>query len=340
MKARSGISRFLLIFGTFWTAIVLGFDAFIIYSMVRQGATADWPSTTGRVLRSEIASHDDGDGTTYSAEIEYEYEVGGRRYESDRIRFAGFTSTSDRDFVERTVSRAPVGGSVPVYYNPEDPSEAVLTSGVAGEDFFIILFLTPFNVIMLGLWMLGGEAVSYALRRPPAGGAPIMRRGERVHVRLPRISPTFAAGLVALLISFVSIFIVGFLIGSDPSPTAISIVWACILLPAGTVYCWKQYRIGSGTKDLIIDRGESMVSLPLTFGRKEDVIVPLDRVRGVELERLEHRGKGETVSYTWAPALVFVDAAGARQEARIAEWHNEARATALAEWLREDLGVR
>jgi hypothetical protein len=339
MKSRSPISRFLLIFGTFWSAIVLGFDIFIGWSMIRQSATADWPTTTGHVLRSEIAGHDDGDGTTYSAEIEYEYEVDGREYQSDRIRLGGFTSTSDRDHIERIIARAPAGGTVPVYYNPDDPSEAVLTSGVAGEDYFIVLFLTPFNVIMLGIWMFAVEAISYALRRPPAGGAPIIRQGQRVHVRLPRMSPLFGAGLVALLISFISIFVVGFLIGSDPSLTAISIVWACILIPAGALYTWKKYRIGSGAKDLVVDRGDSMVSLPLTFGRREDVVIPLDRVRGIELERIEHRGKGSTVSHTWAPALVYVDPKGERQVERVAEWQSEERARALTDWLREELEI-
>jgi len=329
---------FFLIFGLFWTVLVGAFDAITIYGMVRSEQAKSWPAVTGTITHSEIERYTDSDGTTYSADLEYVYEVDGREYAATRYRFGGFTSSSDRSYASGIVRAHPVGAEVDVFYNPDDPADAVLSRGVGGSDYFIALFLTPFNIVMLGLWGIGIAAVYRKVSNAPAGGVPIARRPTSIHVRLPRISTLVAAGVTALVISFISIFVVAFVFGfGDISTTVIGVVWACVLVPAVVVFLWKKLRIGSGARDLIIDRDDRMLSLPQTFGRKEDVIVPVEGITSVEVQQIAHRGSKGGTSYTYAPTLHWTDDAGEPRSDKLAEWMSESRAEAFAEWLREQI---
>lgn len=66
----------------------------------------------------------------YGADVRYEYEVGGRRYTSERIALANVAS-SDRSAAEGLVARYAEGTAVEVSFDPDDPASAVLErSGV------------------------------------------------------------------------------------------------------------------------------------------------------------------------------------------------------------------
>jgi hypothetical protein len=329
---------FLLVFTLFWTAIVSVFDVFLISGAVRQARAESYPTVEGEITRSEITEHyDSEDGTTYGADLAFTYDVGGVAYTSEKYRY-GEMSSSDRSIAAGIVSAHRVGARVTVYYNPRKPDDAILQPGIAGQDLFLALFLTPFNIVMLALWFGVGGVVWRTFHKPPAGGVAIVNRGGRVFVRLPRISPLAAGAATALAISFVSIFVVGFGFGFDPSMPVIGAVWTVVLLGAGGVYFWRKLVVGSGAKDLVIDDGAGMLSLPQTFGRDTDVIVGLDAVTGVDVKQNEHRDSDGDTSYTYAPELVWTGDGGGEQRGRLADWNDEERAHAFAGWLRERLG--
>ncbi|UCD75213.1 MAG: DUF3592 domain-containing protein [Phycisphaerales bacterium] len=337
IKRSRGIG-FLMFFGLFWTAIVGSFDVFVGYSAYRQTKAESFPTVSGVILSSGISSHQstDSDGhttTQHKAEITFSYEVVGVSYTGDTYRFGAFSS-SDRGHAEGVIARYPEGAEVEVHYNPADPSEAVLEVGIGAMQMFLFLFLTPFNLIMLWLWGVNIGAVRRMITRPPAGGVPIVMRGATTHVRLPRISPLTAAGAAALAVSFISIFIIAFGTGMDPPMWAVQVVWAAALGLAMLVYFWRTYLVGSGAKDLVIDDGAGMLSLPQTFGRKEDVIVAMAAVDAVEVRTITHHSSKGGTSYTYAPELSWRDEGGELQRDRLAEWHDEARAKAFVDWLR------
>jgi hypothetical protein len=53
----------------------------------------------------------------------YAYQVEGQSYQSQRIYFGGEVGGSAMTGV---IKKYPVGAQVPVYYNPQNPAEAVL----------------------------------------------------------------------------------------------------------------------------------------------------------------------------------------------------------------------
>jgi Protein of unknown function (DUF3592) len=67
---------------------------------------------------------------TYKTDVTYRYKVRDHDYSSERITLADFSSTAGR--AQGIVNRYPDGSSVTVYYNPVDPSDAVLERGGTG----------------------------------------------------------------------------------------------------------------------------------------------------------------------------------------------------------------
>jgi hypothetical protein len=320
----------LVIFGLIWTMFVGAFDGFILYNQYRQLRATRFPQTTGTVTHSEVTRHRGSKGgTTYGVRIEYTYTVNGVRFDGDRYRY-GVGSSSDSQWAHEAVRNHPADSAVTVYYNPANPGDAVLRPGTDGADLFLFLFLTPFNMVMLGLWAGAFSALRSKFRQPVAGGVKWSDDGRRIRVRLPRYSPLVSCLAVIGIGSFISIFVVGISTGFHPSMRAILAVWV-ILLGAGiAVAAWQRAKESRGNADLVIDQVERTVELPATFNRKQRQIVSCSAISGISLETIEHRGSKGGRSYTYAVTLQH---GGSRE--KLTDWYDQQRAENLAAWLRE-----
>ncbi|HEX5386470.1 MAG TPA: DUF3592 domain-containing protein [Gemmatimonadales bacterium] len=92
--------------------------------------TRHWPSTAGRLTDAYVLKyHHMRSGPGYGARVEYEYDVGGRRYRaSQRVIGAVEYATPARASAELAdLEHAPLR----VYYDPANPADAVLRPGIA-----------------------------------------------------------------------------------------------------------------------------------------------------------------------------------------------------------------
>ncbi len=100
-------------------------------------AAKDWPTVDGKVMTSEISRTRSRSGrrrrsrNMYSADIVYEYSVDNIIYRSERVSFGDYRSSSPAHARE-VVDNYPVGASVRVYFDPENPATAVLEPGTMG----------------------------------------------------------------------------------------------------------------------------------------------------------------------------------------------------------------
>lgn len=142
-----------LIFGPLF--LVVGYVvAFMFGKPILDNARAsrDWPQVTGTITKSEVHRSRKKGSTMYSAEVVYDYTVEGKKLEGDTVWFGGNYRTSSDRGARDVVSRYPVGKQVPVFYNPQDPTLAVLESGA---------FLTSYVVFGIGLaFMIAGGLVT------------------------------------------------------------------------------------------------------------------------------------------------------------------------------------
>lgn len=332
-----GAVGFLLMFGLFWTGITGAFDVFIGYNIWRQMQAESWPTVAGEVTRSEVESSSDSDGTTYSAEISFRYEVSGQPYEADTWRFGAWGS-SDSSEARDVVKRYPVGQSVEVRYNPDDPASAVLEAGVQGMDLFLLLFMTPFNMVMLGFWYVGLAKLLPRRATPAVGRARVVESIDRVRVIIPSLPPIAVAGIVAGVMSFIMIFIVGFGFGFNPPAWVITGTWAVVLGLAIVAGMIQFYRKRAGLTDLVLDSRHQMASLPTSSLFANGPLVAFERFTRTRIDRITHRHKNST-STSYKLWLHYRDDAAAEQAVSICDWPERAESQQLADWLNDRLSI-
>ncbi|RME88469.1 MAG: DUF3592 domain-containing protein [Anaerolineae bacterium] len=108
-----------------------------LFTMTKDAGSAEWPATEGTVIYATVEettrTYYGGKGrrttrTVYTPRIEYRYTVDGQTYTNTTIG----AETSDIRSGIYAGEYAP-GKPITVYYNPENPSDAVLVTGVAGS---------------------------------------------------------------------------------------------------------------------------------------------------------------------------------------------------------------
>jgi hypothetical protein len=97
-----------------------------LYTLHKLSASRNWSQGTGTITKAKLVTdHDSEDGTTYSVAVSYDYIVNGVRHTGKRTGFVG-VSYAQKKRAEAEIERYPVNASVPVYFNPGEPADAVL----------------------------------------------------------------------------------------------------------------------------------------------------------------------------------------------------------------------
>ena len=119
----------------------------------RAVASARWPTTAGKVVRSETSEQHDVDrktrdvSVTYSADTVIQYAAGGKAYTTNLIHIGQTLGSGDESDAELQRLRYPVDGAVSVRYDPAHPWIAVARPGLHAEAFWLpgagLAFLLP-----------------------------------------------------------------------------------------------------------------------------------------------------------------------------------------------------
>jgi hypothetical protein len=87
----------------------------------------NWPVTQGTIISSNLQRKPGGEeGDYYHAQITYNFTVEGIVYTSSIVNIGEQGWSTARYYYERLVQKYSVGKTVSVYYNPKNPSQAVL----------------------------------------------------------------------------------------------------------------------------------------------------------------------------------------------------------------------
>ena len=280
-------------------------------------------------MKSEVKSTRGRKGTGYQPQVLYTYQIADRHYSSTRVEFGDMKNTG-RKWAESIVNDFPANKEVRVYYDPNDPGYAALVTGVQGSELFMLVFMTPFNLIALAIWWGVGAAIHQRFRKPAFGGIQLTRSHDRVRVRMYDVSPLAAALLSIGGLSFVSIFIVGFATDMNPSMAVAIGMWVFLLGSGVAIALWRYRKTSSGRLDLHVT-GAGQVILPCNNGRKDPVALPLSEIREVRIKtEVTSSGRGRS-STSYAPTIIRADG----REEVLAKWYDRTKADGLAEWLEE-----
>lgn len=108
----------------------------------------NWASTLGTItktyMRQEVSY--ETSNTIYYPTIEYEYEYRGTTYTGSRINFGGSSGNSNYRKSEEILAQYPINKTITVYYDPNNPEEAVLEQkmGTGGKVMLIVGILFAF----------------------------------------------------------------------------------------------------------------------------------------------------------------------------------------------------
>ena len=124
------------------------FLTIIFFMRKRMATVSQWPSTMGSVIMSRIEQRSSSEGgyTNYPA-VQYSYQVGGQTYQSYKLApgpEVGGTGAG------KVVARYPVGAQVMVFYNPQNPSDAVLETKAPAQ-WLMWLMLILFDCVLCGV---------------------------------------------------------------------------------------------------------------------------------------------------------------------------------------------
>ena len=137
----------------------LGYVGYVTHKIRLAHRARSWPTAPGEILAARVEQKrtrtGNGNGYVYVANIEYAYEVRGRRYQGDTICIGGELDTSFEARAQERCRRYPVGRTVRVYHQPKDPqvcclepvSEMGLLGYAIGAAVTIIGFLISMKAI-------------------------------------------------------------------------------------------------------------------------------------------------------------------------------------------------
>jgi hypothetical protein len=133
----------------FFLILNVVFLGIIFFMRRRMAAVSQWPTTMGAVNASYLErrrSSNDSGSTNYPV-VQYSYRVGGQTYQGMKIApgpEVGGTGAG------KVVERYPAGAQVMVFYNPQNPSDAVLETKAPAQ-WIMWLILIIFDVALCGV---------------------------------------------------------------------------------------------------------------------------------------------------------------------------------------------
>jgi hypothetical protein len=118
-------------------------------------ASKQWPSTDGTITASYISTRTtdvETNSETCVANVSYSYCAGGKDYHANRVVWGGNIEGGLRK-VQAFLAANPVGGRVPVYYDPQKPESAILLRDRTGN--IILNLILSIVILLMGAGCLG-----------------------------------------------------------------------------------------------------------------------------------------------------------------------------------------
>lgn len=329
---KSGLSYplFLLVC---WTGLIGAGTYALLQTTVRQHLARKFSTTPGQIIRSEVGH---GYMVRRGVEIEYHYVVGGKAYTGHRYRYDDHNAAFEWEI---TVESHPRGSSQTVYYNPENPADALLQPGVDGGDLLLLLFTLPLNVLTFMLWRALLTRFWEKSRTRPAGGVRVLKQPGETRVSLADTSALEAGFYAMAATAFIAAFPVVIMAGFAPSIHLMKVVWVVVLAVSGAAFAWRAARKRSGIYDLRIDQASQTIILPQTAGRREAISLSRREISGVSMQRRVTESPSG-MHFSYLPALNRNEARAKSQPVKLITWGwSEEKARAFSQWLSEELGV-
>ncbi len=137
----------------------------LVVPVFRLVSAHDWLATPAVVVASTVRSWSTDDGTSYRADVLYQYDAGGRTWRSNRRGFFPLSS-SGAESSRATVGRFPEGAAITCWVDPDDAGRSVLDRR-PGPAYLVGLF--PLVFLLAGLAVSAHATANRRRERTPPG---------------------------------------------------------------------------------------------------------------------------------------------------------------------------
>jgi len=126
-----------------------------LFALQRFRAAASWPQAPGVIEKSEVVPERHfEDDLFYNPVVRYCYTAPGGSYTGEKLATTGRLYPKEAA-ARRVANRYPVGTTVMVRYNPDDPSESIVERGLSGGFWFILFGLSCWIVPVVAALQAG-----------------------------------------------------------------------------------------------------------------------------------------------------------------------------------------
>ena len=146
---------------------------FFVRPLLHWKSAQSWPSSDAQIVSSEMEISLVKQSTSYEAKFDYTFHVDGQDWNGSQYGF--FVFSGSKEASKELVNRFPVGATTKVFYNPKQPSDAVMDRSLGPAVWFSI---GPIAIMIIGsvILLLGfrgrvaipdGQAANVSTERSP-----------------------------------------------------------------------------------------------------------------------------------------------------------------------------
>jgi hypothetical protein len=154
---------------TLFISIFFAVGFYLLYGGIKNLKAANqaknWPVVEGKIIECSLVNHDDSEGTTYKADVEYSYVLFGNSYRGNQIAF-GYTGSGSRKTHQEIVDKLLGTKTVLVRYDPTNVSNSVLSYGSNRSVLLQLIFGVTWLLFVTGftvLWFMSALSDSSIL---------------------------------------------------------------------------------------------------------------------------------------------------------------------------------
>lgn len=289
-----------------------------------QLAAEHYPTANGQVIRSDIVSRSVKGGRRYRLEIVYEFTVAGRRHVGTRRQYED-KEVSTSAASQTLHAQYPVGHTMRVYYNPDDPGDCILVPGIGVPQY--VSGLTALATVLLAGCFWG---TVIRLARPEFDPTHITETDTGFEVRLRGRSHLELFALTAPPLLWIGSLILSGLSAGVPNAEAAGIALtgsvAVAALVTALLATSPTLSVDFSAKELTLPEGSFADAKRVPFA---DLRVIAVRPRDIK----DKRGRTSYTVYdcvvTWVTEQVRIN------EATITTFASPVAAELLVMWLKE-----
>lgn len=132
---------------------------FFVSPLLHWKNAQSWPSADAQIVSSEIEISQAKQSTSYEAKFDYAFDVDGQNWNGSEYGFFVFSGSEEAS--KTLVNRFPVGATTTIFYNPQQPSDAVMDRSLGPAVWFSIgpIAMTIIGIVVLWLGFRGRIAI-------------------------------------------------------------------------------------------------------------------------------------------------------------------------------------